>query len=140
MQQDICYIFQDGLLTYRKKKEDCVCHVWENYIFVLLTRLTLRECVFSSLCFPSSKIPVLLSLPWRGCVCCSQSSSEESSVSRVKSSCSVHGRGSSSDCLPLPLEMGSAWMCHNKHLELRADKCPPLFSWQSLWVELVLHR
>lgn len=68
MQQDICYNFQDGLLTYRKKKEDCVCHVWENYIFVLLTWLTLRECVFFSLCFPSSKIPVLLSLPWRGCV------------------------------------------------------------------------
>lgn len=119
VQQDICYIFQDGLLTQRgKKKKDCVCHVWESYIFILLTWLTLRECFFSSLYFPNSKIQVLLSVP---CV----SAAYRAALRRAL------GAGWNPDVLrlPLSLEVGWVWMCHNKHLELRADKCHPLFLW-----------
>lgn len=136
MQQDICYIFQDGLLTYRKKK-DCVCHVWENYIFVLLTWLTLGNVSFLLCNFPILNSTFCCLCPGRAVLVLLTEQPWGESVRGWNPPvlCS-----SSSDCLPLSLEMGSVWMCHNKHLELRADKCPPLFVWQSLWVEVLLHR
>lgn len=136
----IFVIFLDGWITNLQEKKirfclSCLgelyfCFINQGYFEGMFHFFT----VFFQLYNPRFAVCALAGLCW----CCSQSSPKDSPVSRVKSSCSVHGRGSNSDCLPLSLEMGSAWMCHNKHLVLRAHKCPPLCSWQLLWVEVVL--
>lgn len=90
MQQDICYIFRDELLTSqkKKKKEDCAFQVQENYGFVLLTRITFLLCIFP--------VPLKRRVcsPCPGCVAlvpCTENP-EQISAAGAKSSGSFHVR------------------------------------------------
>lgn len=93
--------------------------------FVLLTRITLEGCGFSSLHFScDSQVSVLFSLP--GCIALVPRS--------LPVGWNLRLFVSETPAWSISL-LGWTWdqMCYNNHLELEANNCLSLFSWLYRW-------
>lgn len=129
VQQDICYIFLDGLLTLEQKKnEDCACHVQGEICF---TNLDFFEGMF--LFF--SVFLVALS-----CRLCSPSAAQRAALPQRRAQGHPHesfatGLKAAPSSLLLRLALESVQMCCSKHPEL--EQTPALlffcgsYSWSS---------